>query len=292
MDLSVVEERALEAIETVRDKSPPGAQLRLDWVIDKAVSEAKTDDLDERSRTLLRQVVQDLIEHNVKRESIKAGLAPDPDWRQPTAALSEGGSQPGVLKWISFTWRPLESIGLAARALARTEPREPSGPTAVASAASTANVIIAFPPAAGTAPSAPPPPPAPSSAQELPTRPPEGPAGPPTTRFPTPPGVTWADVLIRSVDADTVLVRAGNASGRYNFAELGCVDRRTGKPDAQWEALQTVIAMRGEITWEKQGSSRRLPHRLRRLAEALQLFLGFPTRPFKYDEELQGWKVL
>lgn len=105
----------------------------------------------------------------------------------------------------------------------------------------------------------------------------------------TPSVARWADIGFRRVDVERVEVRTPSGVRVLTFRELDLIDGRTKGPDAQWDTLLTVIDMRGQITWEKSGASKKLPHRLRRLSKQLQKFFSLADEPFVYSEDIKGW---
>ncbi len=117
--------------------------------------------------------------------------------------------------------------------------------------------------------------------------------GPPSRpRFPTPVGATWLDVSMKFKDGHSIMISARGETKTYSYEGLGMGNKNTPRPKIEWELLRDIAASYGVFTWKSKGASRRVPKQLERLGKHLREFLGIETSPFRYDDELKGWKAL
>ncbi len=110
--------------------------------------------------------------------------------------------------------------------------------------------------------------------------------------FPTPAGVSWADISMRFVDGHTVSVRVRDVCGRFNYTQMGMVDRRNSNPTKQWELLRDFAAHHGVLDWSNPGADRRNQKRREILATNLREFFHIDGDPIELTEDGKGWRVL
>jgi hypothetical protein len=108
--------------------------------------------------------------------------------------------------------------------------------------------------------------------------------------FHVPAGAKWSDLTLRFRDGHTIQASLGKQRRRFNYRDIGLVDKRKDGPDAQWDLLQRFAANYGSLNWSSQGSDIRNQKRKERLAEALKSFFGIPGEPFNYDPSDGGWE--
>lgn len=107
--------------------------------------------------------------------------------------------------------------------------------------------------------------------------------------FPTPAGAPWEKVFIRFVDGHTVSIRVGEASGTFNYTQLGMANRKNGNPTVQWELLYIFAKERGRLTWGSRKADRRNQKRREHLARDLRSFFRIEGDPFRTSGN--GWEA-
>ncbi|MFQ5483204.1 MAG: hypothetical protein ACE5ER_10650, partial [Nitrospinaceae bacterium] len=75
--------------------------------------------------------------------------------------------------------------------------------------------------------------------------------------FPTPAGATWDDVTICFTDGHTVSIKVREATGRFNYTQVGLANSRNGEPTVQWHQLSAFADEGGTNTWESKYADRR-----------------------------------
>jgi len=108
--------------------------------------------------------------------------------------------------------------------------------------------------------------------------------------FHVPAGAKWSDLTLRFRDGHTIQASLGNQRRRFNYRDIGLVDKRKDGPDAQWDLLQRFAANYGSLNWSSQGSDIRNQKRKERLAEALKSCFGISGEPFNYVQTDGGWE--
>lgn len=111
------------------------------------------------------------------------------------------------------------------------------------------------------------------------------------THFPTPPDATWEDVSIQFRDGHTVSVKASDVTGVFTYAEMGMVDRRSGKPTVQWKLLRAFAAGHGLLDWASREADRKNQKRRELLARDLRAFFRIEGDPFSVMEDGRGWRT-
>ncbi len=113
--------------------------------------------------------------------------------------------------------------------------------------------------------------------------------GPPV-RFPTPPGATWSNVVIQFVDGHTVSIKCKSVSGRYNYTQMGMVDRRTSDPDVQWRFLRELADGHGQMDWSHSSARRENKKRKQTLNRRLLAFFGIEGEPITWDKQVENYR--
>ncbi|MBI5886153.1 MAG: hypothetical protein HZB85_06180 [Deltaproteobacteria bacterium] len=109
--------------------------------------------------------------------------------------------------------------------------------------------------------------------------------------FPTPPDATWGDVSIKFKDGHTVSIKAGNASGTYNYTQMGMADERNGNPTKQWKLLESFATAHGKFSWEHSDATRKNQKRREVLAENLHNFFRIEGDPFRWTKDGKAWEA-
>ena len=104
-------------------------------------------------------------------------------------------------------------------------------------------------------------------------------------------GLRWEDIEIEFVDGHTVRVKAQQVRERYNFSQMGFMDRRTGNPNKQWKALEAIAEHQGTLSWNTRGASLLMKKRKQLLANTLKAFFGLENDPFYPYEKALGWRM-
>jgi hypothetical protein len=115
------------------------------------------------------------------------------------------------------------------------------------------------------------------------------PTGETDSRFPTPPGSRWSQLSIRLVDGETVAVAVGDVRGTFNYTQMGLADRRSGRPNKQWELLRALAARHGLLTWSSPAASRHNQKRRELLAHQLRRYFRIDGDPFERCGN--GWRT-
>ncbi|MBX3378419.1 MAG: hypothetical protein KF678_15605 [Phycisphaeraceae bacterium] len=102
-------------------------------------------------------------------------------------------------------------------------------------------------------------------------------------RFPTPRGATWADVSIRFLGAESVHVVVRGEVRELDPAGMNLQDRRTKKPNLQWQLLRVFGLAGGRIFWRDGNASRDFQKRKETLAKSLSAFFGIDDDPFALE---------
>jgi hypothetical protein len=112
-------------------------------------------------------------------------------------------------------------------------------------------------------------------------------------RYPTPPGTKWSEVRIKLTDGESVTIIVRDQQQAYSFADLG-LGKRGNKPSVLWVLLERLIADGGRLNWSSAGASRKgRPKQVKRLATALENFMGIEGDPLPFDRNKpKGWKAL
>ncbi len=113
----------------------------------------------------------------------------------------------------------------------------------------------------------------------------------PLVFFPTPPDATWDDVCIRFKDGHTVSIKVKSRTGVYTYADMGMADKRSGKPNLQWELLGTFAEERGILDWSSTHADRRNQKRREYLAAILRRFFDIEGDPFRLTRDRKGWEA-
>lgn len=99
--------------------------------------------------------------------------------------------------------------------------------------------------------------------------------------FPTAPGTTWEDITIKFIDGHTVSIKAGSQSNRYSYEAMGMNNRKSSKPNKQWELLIKLAENHGEATFK---SDSKLKATKKNLSKGLKTFFNLKDDPFKYQK--------
>ncbi|MEO1615574.1 MAG: hypothetical protein AAFV88_06980 [Planctomycetota bacterium] len=117
-------------------------------------------------------------------------------------------------------------------------------------------------------------------------------AGDPGIRFPTPSGTRWSQVAIQFKSDEAIQVSVGDVSQIYNFAQMGLVDARNGRPTLQWELLRMMAAERGIYTWHSPGACRKNKKRREVLTKKLREFFGIEGDPIELTDDKKGYRTV
>jgi hypothetical protein len=108
----------------------------------------------------------------------------------------------------------------------------------------------------------------------------------PQEHFPPLEDLVWKEVSITFIDDWTVQIRARDATKRYNYTQMGFVNKRSGLPDTRWGYLQVFAQNSGEISWETEEMDlkdrKALPHAVTDIRKRLRELIGIEDDPF-YD---------
>jgi len=99
--------------------------------------------------------------------------------------------------------------------------------------------------------------------------------------FPTPDGTSWTDIKIQFRDGHTVTVWAGDASGKFNFSQMGMA-KNNGDRTKQWELLLAFANSRGEIDWSSPFATDKLKKQKQELSRRLREFFRLKEDPIEW----------
>lgn len=77
--------------------------------------------------------------------------------------------------------------------------------------------------------------------------------------FPTPAGAKWSDLKLRFVDGETLSVSILGVDGRFGYSQMGFVNKKTARPNYQWELLRDFAQCGGKITWSDPAADLSIP---------------------------------
>lgn len=123
-----------------------------------------------------------------------------------------------------------------------------------------------------------------------------GPSKPTLLRlFDTPPGSTWAAVLIRFTSDFQVQITVWNQIEVRNYIEMGFEDRRgkrQSKPDGNWQSLREFAARGGEIVSTREAADwPKLEKAVQTINKRLQKLFGFSSRSIIYDRTAKAYRT-
>lgn len=112
-------------------------------------------------------------------------------------------------------------------------------------------------------------------------------------RFMTPPDSTWGDVRMQFRDfaCNELSIKVKKVTGIFTPVEMGMADRRSKKPDRQWEFLRSLAdEPHGILTWDSSGADRKNRAYRDKLSKRLREFFGLEDDPIPYDAKEAGWR--
>jgi len=114
-------------------------------------------------------------------------------------------------------------------------------------------------------------------------------------RFPTPPGINWADIEILLLTPQEAKFTAGSVSQSYTFAAVGLADKRnTKRPRAEWRMLRTYAENPEPDAYYKLPYRENLKVDISNFRQWLKGFFGLPgdpLKPFKTGLWLPRFKI-
>ena len=116
--------------------------------------------------------------------------------------------------------------------------------------------------------------------------------GTPEHQFPTPPGTSWNNVVIRFINGHEVEPRvSGRTNGVYSYAHMGMAKTNKDEPTVQWDLFRSLADDHGEFPWPRTVDRRTMQKRRERLAGHLQGFFGIDDDPFEDLPGRRGFKT-
>jgi len=107
---------------------------------------------------------------------------------------------------------------------------------------------------------------------------------------PVPPGkgnpeVNWENITILFLSDERVQVEAGATAGTYNYAEMGFMDKRSGRPNQAWGILRTLARAGGVIPNVARDSNEfiAMGKRIERLRATLGKYFKIVSDPIPLD---------
>ena len=91
----------------------------------------------------------------------------------------------------------------------------------------------------------------------------------------------WEDLVIEVLDNETLSIGLPNSPKRkVKCQELGMDDKRTGKPNSQWDLLLRYAEGNGSIVWSNASEKKRHEKTKERMGKALQEYFNMQASPF------------
>lgn len=109
--------------------------------------------------------------------------------------------------------------------------------------------------------------------------------------FPTPSDAAWSDVSIKFKDSHTVSVKVKDATGVFNYTQMGMANKKNGNPTKQWELLESFATAHGKFGWEHPDADRKNQKRRENLAENLRVFFRIEGDPFRWTKDGKAWET-
>lgn len=109
--------------------------------------------------------------------------------------------------------------------------------------------------------------------------------------FPTPANARWCDVKIKFMDAHSVHIEVGDVTARLVYTEMGMSDKRSGRPNKQWELLYSLAMRHGLLTWDSPDARRENKKRRKFLSESLRSFFRIDGEPIELTADKKGYQT-
>ena len=100
-----------------------------------------------------------------------------------------------------------------------------------------------------------------------------------------PKDLDWGEISITFVDGHTVQIKARSFAQRFNFAELGMIDRKSAGPNEMWKNLQTLAELGGSVTGHEKYGRRIEKKRISLLRKQLKEIFDLSDDPIPYSQE-------
>jgi hypothetical protein len=72
---------------------------------------------------------------------------------------------------------------------------------------------------------------------------------------------------------------------------MGFVDRRSGRPNKQWDLLRALASCHGDVRWTDLRVRGRYEKRVQELSQALRTFFRLGDAPLKLDSKNHRWQA-
>lgn len=112
--------------------------------------------------------------------------------------------------------------------------------------------------------------------------------------IPTPPEMTWDNLILRIIDDTHVEIVAGDRQERRRFDAMGMLDRRQSSPQPNyaWGFLLLLASNGGELSWSDSGASDKARAHMKLLRGALRaVFPGLDGDPIGDYKKDRRWKT-
>jgi len=95
-----------------------------------------------------------------------------------------------------------------------------------------------------------------------------------------PPNTNWEGISLRFIDGNNVEIKSKDFKQIVHFKDMGFEDKRTRRPDKQWELLQYLAENAGQISWDSSLSNVKVKKKKQRLSKTLQEYFQITEDPF------------
>jgi hypothetical protein len=122
------------------------------------------------------------------------------------------------------------------------------------------------------------------------------------SRLELPPGTKWEYIHIQFLDYDKVRIQAPNDFNKVvNFREMGFENKKTSKPNKQWDFLYQLAKYRGDLTWTIASYRKRVDthplstpkarKQIQRISDTLKLYFNINEAAFYNYKRQKAYKT-
>jgi len=95
-----------------------------------------------------------------------------------------------------------------------------------------------------------------------------------------PPNTGWEDIAMKFIDGNNIEITAKDYKCTAHFKEMGFEDKRTLRPNMQWDLLQYLAEHTGQISWDSAQANEKIKKKKQRLSETLKKYFKISEEPF------------
>lgn len=106
-----------------------------------------------------------------------------------------------------------------------------------------------------------------------------------------PPNTKWEDITIKFLDGHNADIKVKDLKIKADYKQMGFEDSKKRLPNKQWELLQLIAYSKGELSWEKPGTSDLVKKKKQLLSKALKNYFQIDEDPFLSYKQEKAYKV-